>query len=114
MATNVTKEKERQETLLYIFVFLISFIILMWLLTPSFDFSISPEIEIKERRDHLEIIGILEQIDFEEFSEFNTIPEFEGEPGRANPFSVEVISITPDNLIEEEFVEESEEELEED
>jgi hypothetical protein len=111
MATNIIKEKERQENLVYVFIFLVVFIVLFWIFPPSFNLSFSNDQEKFEKESHLEIISILEGISLNKFGDFETPPVFQEISGRDNPFSLEGTSSRA--IIEEEVQEEIEEETQE-
>jgi hypothetical protein len=111
MASNIIKERERQEALLYTFFFLVVFIVLMWLFPPSFDFS-STSVEETDRGSHLEIIKVLNSINFDKMSDFETAPKFEEQSGRSNPFSADRETVEQE-VEEVGEVEETEEEIEE-
>ncbi len=85
MADNIFQKKEKQEILKQAFVFLTLFVFLMIIMPPSFQFS--PKVELEEKRDYSEIVVFLDEFDFNQFDRFSMIPEFEGTPGRVNPFS---------------------------
>jgi hypothetical protein len=111
MATNIIKEKERQENLVYVFVFLVAFILLFWIFPPSFNFSFSSDQEKFEKESHLEIISILEEINLNKFGDFETPPVFQEISGRDNPFFLGGAS--PRVVIGEEDQGENQEEVQE-
>ncbi len=107
--------------MLYIFFFLIAFIILTRVFSPSF--RIFPEDDVTEKEadfHYLRVIKQLEDIDFNIFRDFYIIPEFDSVSGRRNPFFIgaedEVslpIPVEEDVVVEEEDIEEEEPEEEE-
>ncbi len=114
MATNIIKEKEKQQDLLYVFIFLAIFLILFWLFPPSFDFSPPiTELETTEKDDYLTIMETLDGIDFEALGDFRLIPAFDGTLGRGNPFSRDITVVIEETTEEEEEEEDEEDEEEE-
>ncbi len=84
--TNFIKEKERQATLVHVFMFLVFFAILFWLFQPSFYFSL-PKVEEQETEDYSKMISNLTKVNPNNFNEFQLISEFNEAPGKNNPFS---------------------------
>ncbi len=92
MAIKFLQEKERQETLIYIAVFVAIFAGLIHFVGVNFDFK-EPEVVLEGRENFLEIKETLEQIesqyDFARSRTFTLIPPFGDRPGRSNPFQAE-------------------------
>ncbi len=96
MAIKFLQEKEKQETLIYLAVFVAILAGLIYFVGADFDFE-EPEVVLEGRENFLEIKETLEQIesryDFARFRTFTLIPAFGDRPGRANPFQAEGMEI---------------------
>ncbi|GEM_PF-4440438 len=93
------KKKENQEMLSYILVFALIFIVLFLVNPPTLDFSVEEPEFRDERQEHVEIKRVLEDMDFDNFQEYEPIPEYEDEIGRENPFKA-IEGLTPEEIEE--------------
>ncbi len=93
MAKNIIQKKEKQDVLIRCFAFLVIFILLNSFTPLSLDFS-PPVKTIEEKPNYFHIIKFLEEFNFDDFTAFNLIPEFQGSIGRNNPFQLSFDQIT--------------------
>ncbi|MGB3988141.1 MAG: hypothetical protein WBK67_00370 [Minisyncoccales bacterium] len=89
MAIKFLKEKEKQETLVYLAVFIIALAGLIHFIGIDLEFK-EPEVTLEMRENFLEIKPTIDKIldlqDFNRLRTFSLIPPFNHTPGRPNPF----------------------------
>ncbi len=97
MAIKFLREKEKQETLIYLAVFLAIMALLVYFRGVDFNFN-EPDITLEGRENFLEIRETLDIIEsrqrFDRFRSFELIPPFGERPGRLNPFTTEGMTMT--------------------
>ena len=106
MAIKFLQEKERQEAMIYITVFVVVLTGLIYFVGVDFDFK-EPDIVLEGKDNFLEIRTTLDEIkanhDLTKFRTFTLIPPFDEIPGRPNPFNadgIEVIRIVEEKPLE--------------